>query len=54
MKKIGFSIGLLGIALIFFKVILAAKDKKAASTNIIGGADGSTTIYLAGKHSHKH
>lgn len=49
MIKIGFSIGLLGIGLILFKVILDAKDKKAASTNIIGGAYGQTTIILRHK-----
>ena len=36
MKKTGCSIGLLVIA----------KDKKAASTNIIGSADGQTIIFL--------
>lgn len=53
MKKIGICIGVLGL-MILIKILLDAKDKKAASTNIIGGADGSTTIYLAGKHRHKH
>ncbi len=53
MKKTGICIGLLGL-IILIKVLLEAKDKKAASTNIIGGADGATTIYLAGKHSHKY
>lgn len=53
MKKIGICIGVLGL-IILIKVLLDAKDKKAASTNIIGGSDGQTTIYLAGKHSHKH
>lgn len=53
MKKIGICIGLLGL-IILIKVLLEAKDKKAASTNIIGGADGVTTIYLAEKHNHKH
>lgn len=53
MKKIGICIGVLGL-IILIKVLLDAKDKKAASTNIIGGADEPTIIYLAGKHSHKH
>lgn len=46
MKKTGCSIGLLVIALMLLKIILIAKDKKAASTNIIGSADGQTIIFL--------
>ena len=53
MKKIGICIGVLGL-MILIKVLLDAKDKKAASTNIIGGSDGQTTIYLAGKHINNH
>jgi Na+-transporting methylmalonyl-CoA/oxaloacetate decarboxylase beta subunit len=49
MKKLEICIGVLGL-IILIKVLLAAKDKKAASTNIIGDANGSTTIYLAGKY----
>ena len=53
MKKLEICIGVLGL-IILIKVLLAAKDKKAASTNIIGGADGPTTLFLIGKYSHKH
>ena len=49
MKKIGAGIGVLGMIIILIKIVSDAKDKKAASVNIIGGADGPTSIFLAGK-----
>lgn len=52
-KKIGVGIGIFGITIIFIKVLLNAKDKKAASSNIIGRADEPTIIFLAGKYRRK-
>lgn len=45
MKKIGICIGVLGL-IVLIKILLDAKDKKAASANIIGGALGGYGIYL--------
>lgn len=53
MKIIGICIGVLGL-IILIKVLFDTKDKKAASTNMIGGADGPTTIFFCEKYSHKH
>lgn len=48
MKKIfGLIMGVLGVVAIALSVIL--KMKKSASISIIGGADGPTSIFLAGK-----
>ncbi len=49
MKKIGAGIGVLGMIIILIKIISDAKDKKAATTNIIGGADEPTIIFLKEK-----
>lgn len=50
-KEIGVGIGILGITVIFIKVLLNARDKKAASSNIIGRADEPTIISFTDKHS---
>lgn len=48
MKKIfGLIMTVLGVIVIAVNVIL--KMKKSASISIIGGADGPTSIFLAGK-----
>jgi len=48
MKKIVSAVlGLIGILIVAFGIIL--KMKKNYSVSIIGGADGPTSIYLAGK-----
>lgn len=49
MKKIRAGIGIVGMIIILIKIVSDVKDKKAASSNIIGRADGSTSISLAGK-----
>lgn len=48
-KKIGFAAGLLGILLVVIAGVL--KMKKNTAIAVIGGADGPTSIYLAGRLS---
>ncbi|MBO5303099.1 MAG: oxaloacetate decarboxylase [Lachnospiraceae bacterium] len=48
MKKIlGIISGLVGICIILGGIIV--KQKEAVSVSIIGGADGPTSVFLAGK-----
>lgn len=46
-KALGLIIGLSGIITVAFSVIL--KMKKSAAISIIGGADGPTSVFIAGK-----
>lgn len=46
-KTIAIILGVMGVVLAGFSVVL--KWKKQMSVSIIGGADGPTSIFLAGK-----
>lgn len=46
-KTIGIIAGIIGVLLAVIGIIL--KIKKSMSVSIIGGADGPTSIFLAGK-----
>lgn len=48
MKKCGvFLIGVIGVLLIIIGIV--SKTKNAVSFSIIGGADGPTSVFVAGK-----
>lgn len=46
-KRLGIIAGILGIVLAVIGIVL--KQKENAAVSVIGGADGPTSIYIAGK-----
>lgn len=50
-RAVGLILGVLGVIIAAISVILKEKESASISTaiSIVGGADGSTSIFLAGK-----
>lgn len=46
---VAISIGVLAVTLLIYERVQISHDKSASAVSIIGGADGSTSIFLAGK-----
>ena len=47
MKKVGITVSIIGVILVIAGIV--QKSKKSMAISIIGGADGPTSIFLAGK-----